>query len=36
MKIEYKLPWIPAGVYPWENKDGNHRWRSFNFLLPWG
>jgi len=34
MKIIKKQLWIPAGVYPCENRDGNDRGRSFRFLLP--
>jgi len=36
MKMTHKPPWIPAGVYPCENRDGNYRGRSFRFILPWG
>jgi len=36
MKIIKKQLWIPAGVYPCENRGGNDRGRSFRFLLPWG
>ena len=33
MKIKKEQLWIPAGVYPCENRDGNDRGRSFRFLL---
>jgi len=36
MKMTKKQSWIPAGVYPCENRDGNDRGRSFRFLLSWG
>jgi len=36
MKMTKKQSWIPAGVYPCENRDGNDRGRLFRFLLLWG
>jgi|GEM_PF-5469486 len=31
-----KQSWIPAAVYPCENRDGNDRGRLFKFLFSWG
>jgi hypothetical protein len=34
MKIIKKQSWIPAGVYPCENRDGNDTGRLLKSLVP--